>query len=106
LLWVFEVHERLFHTGWFVESLFTQILVIFIIRTASPFKDRPARALVASSLSALVVAVALPYSPFAAWLGFVPMPLSLLGALLLVTVAYLLAVYGIKRWFFERYKLD
>ena len=73
---------------------------------ASPFQDRPAPALVASSLSALVVAVALPYSPFAPWLGFVPVPLSLLGALVLVTIAYLLAVYGIKRWFFARYKLD
>jgi len=106
LLWVFQADEKLFHTGWFVESLFTQILVIFIIRTASPFQDRPAPALVASSLSALVVAVALPYSPFAPWLGFVPVPLSLLGALVLVTIAYLLAVYGIKRWFFARYKLD
>ncbi len=106
LLWVFQADEKLFHTGWFVESLFTQILVIFIIRTASPFQDRPAPALVASSLSALVVAVALPYSPLAAWLGFVPVPVSLLGALVLVTVAYLLAVYGIKRWFFARYKLD
>jgi Mg2+-importing ATPase len=52
------------------------------------------------------VALALPYSPLAAWLGFVPVPVSPLGALVLVTVAYLLAVYGIKRWFFARYKLD
>jgi Mg2+-importing ATPase len=106
LLWFFEADEKLFHTGWFVESLFTQILVIFIIRTASPFQDRPAPALVASSLSALVVAVALPYSPLAPWLGFVPMPITIISALALVTAAYLLAVYGVKRWFFAHYRLD
>ena len=53
LLWVFRVDEALFHTGWFVESLATQILVIFIIRTADPLRDRPHPALVASSLSGL-----------------------------------------------------
>ena len=48
LLWVFRADEKLFHTGWFVESLSTQILVIFIIRTVNPLQDRPAPALVAS----------------------------------------------------------
>ena len=48
LLWVFHADEKLFHTGWFVESLATQILVIFIIRTAHPLRDRPHPALVAS----------------------------------------------------------
>ncbi len=56
LLWVFHADEQLFHTGWFVESLATQVLVIFIIRTAHPFQDRPAPALVASSLLAVAVA--------------------------------------------------
>ena len=105
LLRVFHADEALFHTGWFVESLSTQILVIFIIRTAHPWRDRPHRALVASSLCAFALAVALPYSPLAPWLGFVPLSAPLLGALALVTIAYLASVYGIKRWFFARYKL-
>ena len=71
LLWVFHADETLFHTGWFVESLATQILVIFIIRTAHPLRDRPHPALVASTLLATALAVALPYSPLASWLGFV-----------------------------------
>ena len=106
LLLVFHADEKLFQTGWFVESLSTQILVIFIIRTAHPFQDRPAKALAASSLAAFAVALALPYLPFAHWLGFVPMPAALVGALALVTVTYLATVYGVKRWFYAHYKLD
>ena len=106
LLWVFHADEKLFHTGWFVESLATQILVIFIIRTAYPLRDRPHPALVASTLLAFAVAVALPYSPLAPWLGFVPLPAALMGALALVTIAYLVLVYVVKRWFFKRYQLD
>ena len=106
LLLVFHADEKLFHTGWFVESLATQTLVIFIIRTAHPSQDRPHPALVASTLLAFAVAVALPYSPLAPWLGFVPVSAELMGALALVTVAYLALVYVVKRWFFKRYQLD
>ncbi len=105
LLWVFRADEAVFHTAWFVESLSTQILVIFIIRTAHPLRDRPHPALVASSLSAFALAVILPYSPLAQWLGFVPLPASLMGALMLVTVSYLVAVHAVKRWFFARHNL-
>jgi len=60
---------------------------------------------VASTLFAFGVAVALPYSPLAHWLGFVPVHATLMGALALVTIAYLLAVHGVKRWFFAHYQL-
>jgi len=106
LLRVFHADEKLFQTSWFVESLATQVLVIFIIRTAYPLRDRPHPALVASTLLAFTVAVALPYSPLAPWLGFVPVPAPLMGALALVTIAYLVLVYVAKRWFFAHYKLD
>ncbi len=106
LLWVFHADDKLFHTGWFVESLSTQVLVIFIIRTAYPLRDPPHPALVTSTLLAFAVAVALPYSPLAPWLGFVPVPAALMGALALVTVAYLVLVYVVKRWFFKHYQMD
>ena len=79
LLWVFHAGEKLFQTGWFVESLATQTLVIFIIRTSDPLRDPPHPSLVASTLFATALAVALPYSPLASWLGFVPPPAALLG---------------------------
>ena len=106
LLWVFHADDKLFHTGWFVESLSTQVLVIFIIRTAYPLRDPPHPALVISTLLTFATAVALPYSPLAPWLGFVPVPAALMGALALVTVAYLVLVYVVKRWFFKHYQLD
>ena len=105
LLWVFHANEALFHTAWFVESLSTQILVIFIIRTAHPLRDRPHPALVASSLSAFALAVLLPYSVFGRWFGFVPVPATMMGALMLITLTYLAIVHGVKSWFFARYKL-
>jgi P-type Mg2+ transporter len=106
LLWVFHANELAFHTGWFVESLATQTLVIFIIRTAHPLRDPPHPALVASTLGAFTIAVALPYSPLAPWLGFTPLPAAILGALALVTAIYLLTVYAVKRRFFSRHGLD
>lgn len=105
LLWAFRADQQLFQTGWFVESMATQILVIFIIRTAQPTRDRPHPALVATSLAALALAVLLPYSPLASWFGFVPLPSDVAGALALVTAIYLIAVYGVKRWFFAHYRL-
>jgi Mg2+-importing ATPase len=106
LLWIFRADAVQFHTGWFVESLSTQILVIFIIRTAHPLRDRPHAALVATSLSAFMIAAVLPYSPLAHWFGFVPLPAEVMGALAIVTIAYLIVVYGVMRWFFARYRLS
>jgi Mg2+-importing ATPase len=106
LLWVFHADEKLFHTGWFVESLATQTLVIFIIRTAHPLRDWPHPALAATTLFATAIAVALPYTPLAPWLGFVAPSAPFMGALALVTIAYLVLVYFVKRWFWARYQLD
>ncbi len=72
----------------------TQILVIFIIRTAQTWQGHPHPELIATSVSALAVAVGLPCSPFAQWLGFVPLPADIIGALALVTAIYLIAVYA------------
>jgi Mg2+-importing ATPase len=100
LIRMFAADERLFHTAWFVESLATQVLVIFIIRTA-----RPHPLLIASSLSAVFLAVIILYSPIAAWLGFVPIPGFLVAALTLLVLLYLLAVHLAKSWLFARYQL-
>jgi magnesium-transporting ATPase (P-type) len=90
----------LFHTGWFVESLATQVLVIFVIRTAgSPFASRPSGWLAATSLGVVAAALVLPFSPVARVLGFVPLPPAFLAVLV---AAYLFAVEGVKRWFYRR----
>jgi Mg2+-importing ATPase len=99
LLHFFHAGEVLFHTGWFVESLATQTLVLFVIRTPrSPFKSRPSPALVITTLSVVVIAGALPYSPLAGLLGFVPLPAAFFAFLAGATVTYLVLVEVAKRY--------
>ena len=75
MLTVFHAGEALFHTGWFIESMATQVLVIFIIRTRrNPFKSRPNPWLIACSLTVVAVAAALPFTPAGVHLGFVAPP--------------------------------
>jgi Mg2+-importing ATPase len=101
LLLVFHASAPLFHTGWFVESLATQVLVIFIIRTpGNAFSSRPHPALVASSLAVVALALVLPYTPLGHWLGFEPLPPLLLAALAATTAAYLGVVEAVK-WLFR-----
>lgn len=98
LLKFFQAGEQEFHTGWFVESLATQTAVVFIIRTAgNPFKSRPSLALSLTVLTVIVIAVVLPFSPLAVFLGFVPLPLSYFLFLGVATVTYLLLVELVKR---------
>lgn len=103
LLVYFKAHETLFHTGWFVESLATQTLVIFVIRTAgNPFKSRPSTALALTVLLIVGVGILLPYTPLAAPLGFVALPLGYFLFLAGATLTYLLLVQGMKRWLLAR----
>jgi Mg2+-importing ATPase len=102
MLGLFRADPVLFRTGWFVESLATQTLVIFVIRTADrPWASRPARGLVLGVVGALAVGVLLPYSPLADWLGFTPLPPLFFGVLLVMTATYLALVETVKRWFYR-----
>ena len=108
LLWVFHASTNapLFHTGWFVESLATQTLVVFVIRTAgNPLKSRPSRPLLISVLAVVAIAAVLPYTPLGSLLRFTPLPLSLLGAIAFLAVTYLLLVQAVKSWFYRRHAL-
>ena len=102
LLSVLDAHERLFQTGWFVESLCTQVLVIFIIRTrGNPLKSRANPVLTATSLAVVVVALLLPFTPVGAHFGLVPLPAKFFYILGAMVVAYLLAVEVAKRGFYR-----
>jgi P-type Mg2+ transporter len=101
LLHFFRAPETLFHTGWFVESLATQTLVLFVIRTAAnPLKSRPSRWLTLNTLAVVAVGIALPWSPLAGLLGFTPLPFSFFLFLGISTVTYLVLVEFAKRKFF------
>jgi Mg2+-importing ATPase len=97
LLHVFHASERLFHTGWFVESLATQTLVILVVRTfGNPLRSRPSHALSITVCGIVALGVVLPYTPVAGWLGFVPPPASFLLFLAGATVTYLFLVQWVK----------
>ncbi|HEY5582127.1 MAG TPA: magnesium-translocating P-type ATPase [Rhodoferax sp.] len=103
LLSLFNAHESLFRTGWFVESIATQVLVIFVIRTRrNPLRSHPNRWLVLTSVAVVITAMLLPFTPLAPYLGFTPLPLSYFGLLGVLLVTYLLMVEGGKQWFYKR----
>jgi Mg2+-importing ATPase len=98
LLWVFRASEALFQTGWFVESLATQTLVLFVIRTAgNPLRSRPSLPLAVTTVLVVLIGVVLPFTPLAATLGFVPLPGAYFVFLGGVTITYLALVELVKR---------
>lgn len=104
MLRIFHAGPALFRSGWFVESLATQTLVVFVIRTRRiPFwRSRPSRTMLIAVLAVVVIGAYLPYSPFSNALGFHPLPASFFVALAGMVAAYLTFVEYGKRHFFER----
>ena len=97
LLYLFKASATQFQTAWFLESMATQILVIFIIRTnGRPWADLPHPGLAASSLVALIVAMAVPFTPVGGWFGFQAPPLAMLAAISAIVMAYLLTAELLK----------
>lgn len=98
LLWGFAATPEVFRTAWFVESMATQILVIFLIRSAAPaWRMRPHPILVATSLGALAVALLLALTPLGAVFGFAPLQAPLLAAMAGLVLLYLAAAEALKR---------
>jgi Mg2+-importing ATPase len=102
MLHVFHAGPALFRTGWFVESLATQTLVIFAIRTRRiPFlRSRPSRPLVLAAAGAVLVGGILPFSPVARLLGFQALPIGFFAALAAMVAGYLALIEVAKRIFF------
>jgi P-type Mg2+ transporter len=107
MLAVFNAWQKpeLFHTGWFVESLFTQTLIIHVIRTNRlPFiQSRASRALILTSLAIVALGAWLPYSPLAGALGFVPLPPLYWLLLSAMLMGYVLLTQLVKTWFVRRF---
>ncbi len=103
LIRLFDANESLFRTGWFVESIATQVLVIFVIRTRrNPLRSHPNRWLILTSLAVVLTAMVLPFTALAPYLGFTPLPASFFGLLGALLICYLLMVEGGKQWFYRR----
>lgn len=103
LIKLFEAHEVMFRTGWFVESMATQVLVIFVIRTRrNPLRSQPNRWLVLTSLAVVLTAMVLPFTALAPYLGFTPLPVAFFVLLAVLVMCYLTMVEGVKQWFYKR----
>jgi len=103
MLKVFYASEALFHTGWFVESLATQTLVLFVIRTTgNPFRSRPSLPLTITTLAVVAAGLLLPFSPLREVLGFTPLPGRYFLFLAAMTVTYLFFVEVVKRRLMRR----
>ena len=100
---VYKVNADHFRTGWFVESILTELLILFIIRTSHLFfKSMPGKMLMISSLAAFIVTFWLPYSPLAPVLGLDALPMRLLISITAITIVYALTAEALKMYFFRK----
>lgn len=99
---VFQATPDIFRTGWFVESLLTELVIALVVRTRRPFfQSRPGTVLLGSTLVLIAVTGAIPFLPYASQLGFVPVPGAMLGGLAAITIGYVAVTELVKRWFYR-----
>jgi len=103
LLLIFHAAPQEFRTGWFIESLLTELVIALVVRTRRPFfRSRPGKWLLRSSLVMMVLALAMPYGPWAGVFGFVPLPLALMLGVIGLTLGYVGVVELAKKRFYAR----
>jgi len=103
LLLIAHASAATFQTGWFIESLLTELAIVLVVRTRKTcWASRPSPVLGWLTLGMAIVAIIIPYLPFAGWFGFVPLPLPVLAGLVAITGLYVGASEATKKWFFAR----
>jgi Mg2+-importing ATPase len=103
MLFVFHAAAPEFRSGWFIESIATQTLIIFVIRTRRTpfFRSRPSAALTVAALCAVGIGILLPLSPISELLGFAPLPLGFFLVLVAMVAGYLAVVEIAKVWYYR-----
>ena len=105
LYFFLKVKEADFQTGWFVESVLTELFILFIVRTHKNFfKSKPGKYLFILSVLGLIITVGLPYIPLGGAAGLVPMPLKMLSIIMAIVLTYIITADMIKIWFFRVYR--
>jgi P-type Mg2+ transporter len=106
LLVVVRASPEQFRTGWFIESLLTELVIALVVRTRGPFfRSRPGTMLWTATLAVGLITLAIPYLPFGGFLGFTPLPAWLMLALLGITALYVFAAELAKKFFYARVAL-
>jgi Mg2+-importing ATPase len=105
LLLILEVSPEQFRTAWFLESVVSAASIVFVVRSRHAFfKSRPGKYLTTATLSIVAISITLPYTPIAAIIGFVPLPLSLVALLLGIVLLYLASAEIAKHFFYQLIK--
>lgn len=103
---LFHLSAGVFQTGWFLESIMTQTLVIFVIRTKRrAFRSHPSRYLIATTLGVVAVSLLFAASPLGASFNLQMLPLPILTAIFFVVALYLVMVELVKGWFYRHYDI-
>ncbi len=103
LLFVFSATEEEFRTGWFIESLLTELVIAIVVRTRRVFfRSRPGTLLLASTIVVIGITLVLPYLPFNSLFGFVPLPAPLMMMLIGLTLLYVVVAELAKKYFYAR----
>jgi Mg2+-importing ATPase len=103
LLWLFKATPEEFRTGWFIESLLTELVIALIVRTRGPFwRSSPGKLLLVSTSIVIAITLVIPYLPFDSIFGFIPLPAPLMLAMMGLTLAYIVAVEIAKKFFYAR----
>jgi Mg2+-importing ATPase len=103
LLWVVRATEQQFQTGWFIESLLTELVIALVVRTRRPFfRSAPGKLLWISTLAISILTLAIPYLPFVSFLDFTPLPAWVMAVLVTLTGLYVLAAEIAKKFFYAR----
>jgi Mg2+-importing ATPase len=103
LLYVFKASPEEFRTGWFIESLLTELVIALVVRTRHAFwRSRPGKYLLLTSLVFIVITLAIPYIPFISVFGFVPLPAPLMLAMIGLTILYMAVTEVAKKYFYSR----
>ncbi len=106
LLLLMDVSVEQFRTAWFVESVVSAALIVFVVRSSKPFfSTRPGNYLIAATLTIVAITVALPYTPIASLIGFEPLPLKLLGLLGIIVALYISTAEIAKHVFYRLVKM-
>jgi Mg2+-importing ATPase len=103
LLYLFHASEAEFQTGWFIESLITELVIALVVRTRHLFfRSRPGKLLLLTTLIFIGIALAMPYLPFISVFGFIPLPAPLMLAMIGLTLLYVVATEVTKKFFYSR----
>ena len=92
-----------FRTGWFIESLLTELVIALVVRTRHLFfRSRPGTLLLVSTLIFIIITLVIPYLPFNSLFGFIPLPAPLMLAVIGLTALYVLVTEIAKNYFYSR----